>query len=80
MPIPAMTHYINGLDIQSSGHNRDFFFQKSAYCEIHITYVKEVPNFEIVWFAPVTLRALNIKAVYEVSHRWNVQIIVPVFM
>ena len=38
-------------------------------------FVKKVPNFEIGWPAPVTPRALNIKAVYVVSHSWYGQII-----
>ena len=38
-------------------------------------FVKKVPNFEIVWSAPATPRALNIKAVYVASHSWYGEII-----
>ena len=37
--------------------------------------MKKVPNFKIGWPAPATPRALNIKAVYVVSHSWYGQII-----
>ena len=37
-------------------------------------FVKKVPNFEIGWPAPTTPRALNIKAVYALSHSWYGQI------
>ena len=37
-------------------------------------FVKKVPKFEIGWPAPATPRALNIKAVYAVSHSWYGQI------
>ena len=42
--------------------------------------MKKVPNFEIGWPAPAKPRALNIKAVYVVSHSWYGQIIVLVCM
>ena len=38
-------------------------------------FVKNVLNFEIVWPAPATPRALTVKGVYEVSYSWYGQII-----
>ena len=41
-----------------------------------MTYVRAL---YIGWLAPATPRALNIKAVYVVSHSWYGQIIVPAY-
>ena len=37
-------------------------------------FCKKGPNFEIVWPAPATPRALTVKGVYEVSYSWYGQI------
>ena len=43
------------------------FFSKIGI-EVGTYFVKKAPNFEIVWPAPATPRALTLKGVYEVSY------------
>ena len=43
------------------------FFSKIGI-EVGTYFVKKAPNFEIVWPASATPRALNVKGVYEVSY------------
>ena len=43
------------------------FFLKIGI-EVGTYFVKKAPNFEIVWPASATPRALNVKGVYEVSY------------
>ena len=57
---------VKSLGILSRNLRRDFFL-KIGILSAKV-YTKKVPNFEIVWPTPGTLRSLTVKGVYLVSH------------